>query len=282
MSLELKYWGVRGSAPVCSAETAICGGDTACIEVRGGSAPLILDLGSGAARLGRTLCTEFPDAGECSVFLTHFHWDHIQGLTAFEPLFDKRWSVRFFSSHSGLVLERILSSVLQPPYFPLEWAALPARIECLYVPPEGIEAAGFQIEPIRLNHPGGATGYRIERGNATIVYATDHEHGDRSIDDRLVRQSNGADLLIYDAQYSPEEYLSHGGFGHSTWAEAACVARRAGVHELSLFHHDPRHDDRDIEAIAEAARAIFPDTVCAAAGLTQTVGYDRNPLEVIV
>ena len=126
------------------------------------------------------------------------------------------------------------------------------------------------VEPFALHHPGGATGYRISRNNATIVYATDHEHGNPAADARLLHAATNADILIYDAQYTPELYPHRIGWGHSTWLEATRLANRANVKQLVLFHHDPHHDDATLHNILAQARQHFPNTTVAQEGTTLT------------
>ena len=128
------------------------------------------------------------------------------------------------------------------------------------------------IEPFALHHPGGATGYRISRNNATIVYATDHEHGNPEADARLLHAATNADILLYDAQYTPETYPQRIGWGHSTWLEAARLAARANVKQLVLFHHDPTHDDATLYRIADQARQHFPNTTAATEGTILNAG----------
>jgi hypothetical protein len=123
------------------------------------------------------------------------------------------------------------------------------------------------ISAFALTHPQGSSGYRIEFGDATFVYATDHEHGEPAADNRLCQAAQGADVLFYDTHFSPEEYLNHQGWGHGTWLEGTCVAREAGVKQLVLFHHDPGHDDAQIDTLLDEAHTCFPNTIAAAEGL---------------
>ncbi len=133
---------------------------------------------------------------------------------------------------------------------------------------EPLEVGGVLVRPFALNHPQGASGYRIESGNSVIVYATDFEHGNQDLDQILLMHAMNADILICDAQYTPQEYESHRGWGHSTWLHATDLARRAGAKQLVLFHHDPSHDDHVIARIQTEARAEFEDTAAAWEGLT--------------
>ena len=157
------------------------------------------------------------------------------------------------------------------PYFPVEFEALASTRKFGQIENRGVAFGDLNVTPFALHHPGGATGYRISRNGAVVVYATDHEHGNPAADQRLLHAAAGADVLIYDAQYTPEQYPSRIGWGHSTWLEATRVAAAAGVKQLILFHHDPGHDDTALHAIVQQARQHFPNTTAATEGSTLTV-----------
>jgi len=257
--LEITLWGVRGSIPTPVAENLGYGGNTACASIRYGDAPLLLlDGGSGLRALGNFLIAQRLPMIDVNMLLTHFHWDHIQGIPFFAPIFRPNCRIAFHSLEPHERLRRILEEQMRPPYFPVQMPAVQA--ECRYT---RIEPGGFELNGLTITHPDGAHGYRIESPHATIVYATDHEHGDAEADKRVREYAHGADLLIYDSQYTPEEYASRVGWGHSTWLEATRLARDAGVKQLALFHHDPMHDDAALDRIVEAARKEFPATMGA-------------------
>ena len=263
----MRFWGVRGSIPTPDAKNLGYGGNTSCLEVRcAGLPPLIFDGGSGIRKLGLSLQREFPSGGDCHVFFTHFHWDHIQGVPFFVPVHDPHWNIRFHSSHHPDTLERLLGDQMRVPYFPVAMPAIQAGISFAQVTASGLALDGVRIQPITLHHPNGATGYRIDGGGHSIVFATDHEHGNAELDRGLTEQAAGADILIYDAQYTPQEYESRRGWGHSTWEQGARLAREAGVGQLVLFHHDPLHADEAVAAIVTEAQAIFANTIGAAEG----------------
>jgi phosphoribosyl 1,2-cyclic phosphodiesterase len=252
--IELTFWGVRGSIPTPVAENLGYGGNTACISIRSGDQPLvILDAGTGIRALGNTL----SEAKPVHLFLTHFHWDHIQGIPSFAPI----QNTAIYSSADPAELERILTTQMRPPYYPVP---MPASLNYRKISEESI--GDLLVRPFALHHPNGATGYRIESSNASIVYASDHEHGDAAADTTLREYARDADVLIYDAQYTSEEYEHRRGWGHSTWRQAVKLARETGVRQLILFHHDPLRMDRDLDAIVREAQQEFPNTIAAREG----------------
>ena len=257
--LELTFWGVRGSIPTPVAENLRFGGNTACIEIRlPGHPAVIFDAGSGIRSLGNTL----PERTPVHLFLTHFHWDHIQGIPFFAPLYRPDCETAIYSSADPAELQRILAAQMQPPYYPIAMPAANYREN----DPTGTRIGELLIRPFPLHHPNGATGYRIEAPGSIIVYASDHEHGDPETDGTLREQAHNADILIYDAQYTPAEYEQRRGWGHSTWLEAARVARDAGVGRLILFHHDPQRTDAQLDAIVRDAQSEFQNTSAAREG----------------
>ncbi len=262
--MTVRLWGVRGSTPTPQIENLSIGGNTPCITVRSRSNDcVIFDAGTGIRKLGANLIQE--SAGQpisVSVFLTHFHWDHIQGVPFFAPLYGERNSIRFFTALNGRPLRETLEGQMVQPYFPVNLGQVAAarEFENLNFDDEA-KVSGLVVKPFPLNHPQGAAGYRIEADGAAVVYATDYEHGDKEMDRILLEHCQGADILICDSQYTPEEYATHRGWGHSTWENAVYVAHDAGVKQLILFHHDPLHDDATMMRIAEDARLRFENTI---------------------
>ena len=270
--LKLRFWGVRGSIPTPEPQNLGFGGNTACLELRlPGDELFIFDAGTGIRNLGASLHDTGARAQDINLFFTHFHWDHIQGLPFFGPLYDPSSCMRLYSSSYSGELSKSVAGQMAAPYFPVKFDDASSKREFVDLGVDPIRVGELTIHPFCLNHPQGASGYRIESQGAVIVYATDREHGDPILDSVLREYADGADLLIHDAQYTPEEYARYKGRGHSTWTEAVKVAQESHVKELVLFHHDPFHDDETLQRIVNEARARFPNTIGASEGWTTTL-----------
>jgi phosphoribosyl 1,2-cyclic phosphodiesterase len=224
---------------------------------------LIFDCGTGLRDLGLHLHKTGVPENELHIFFTHFHWDHVQGIPFFLPLYSATNRVVFTSHLPPAELRELLRGQMSAPYFPIPLDYMAAHQEFTQIEEEGRQIGNFRVSAFPLHHPQGCSGYRIEANGASIVYASDHEHGNEEADARLRQHAANADILIYDAQYTAEDYPAHEGWGHSTWMEAVRVARDAKVRQLVLFHHDPGRTDAQVDAILEKARAEFPSTVAA-------------------
>lgn len=260
--LKLKFWGVRGSVPTPTPQNSGFGGNTSCIEVRLPNDELfIFDAGTGIRQLGIALKDRPGDADrEIRVFLTHYHWDHIQGLPFFGPLYNPKCALTFYSTSYTSALRESLAGQMITPYFPVNFDAVSENKQFVNMGSTPVTVGDLVVRPFPLHHPQGAGGYRIEADGASIVYATDREHGHKELDAVLHEYAQNADILIHDAQYTSEEYPRFKGYGHSTWEVAVKVARECNVKRLILFHHDPDRDDNAVSDIVERARARFPNT----------------------
>ena len=265
--LALTFWGVRGSIPTPTAENLGHGGNTACLSIDCGDSILILDAGSGIRPLGRQLLTR-PTLPEIHLLFTHFHWDHIQGLPFFDPLYRPDARITLYSFHTPEDLRSILAGQMTAPYFPVDFQLVAEHLQFRQLQNTTTTLAGLTVQCFDLHHPQRSQGYRIRNGSRSLVIATDHEHGDPAADARLSAIAQGADLLVYDAQYTPLEYEKRQGWGHSTWHDAVSVAREAGIPQLVLFHHDPAHNDATLDTILAEAQAEFPATLAAREGMT--------------
>jgi phosphoribosyl 1,2-cyclic phosphodiesterase len=264
--VRIKFWGVRGSTPTPQIENLKFGGNTPCLEVRNGANEcVIFDAGSGIRALGQTLMQEAAGAPiNAKIFLTHFHWDHIQGIPFFAPLYGPNNHISFLSGSTGRPLQETLEGQMAKPYFPIDFGQVAARRDFQQIETgAAIKVGGLTIRPFPLNHPQGASGYRIECNGVVIVYATDFEHGVGESDAVLYEYAQNANILICDAQYTPAEYETHRGWGHSTWQNAVLLAREARAEHLMLFHHDPSHDDQAMMQISQNARMQFENTTGA-------------------
>jgi phosphoribosyl 1,2-cyclic phosphodiesterase len=209
-----------------------------------------------------------PSEHQFVVFLTHYHWDHLQGIPVFAPYYMPGNSFTFYGPKpaEGTVTE-VIDTVIRPPWFPVAFADSMAQVACLDVPTE-VTVGNIRVRAIRLQHPDPVVGYRIDGPRRSVVIATDHEAGTHEVDASLVELATGADVLIHDAQYTPDDYASRRmGWGHSTWEHAAKTAHAARVDELLLTSHDPDHDDNMIDAIQAAARAVFTNTSAVFEGM---------------
>lgn len=269
--MRIRFWGVRGSTPTPERRNARYGGNTCCLEVRLANDTLILlDCGSGLRGLGRSLLGEIGERPiHAYIFLTHFHWDHIQGIPFFMPFY-KKGNIFLFHSvlRRGSELKDTIEGQMANPYFPVNMSVMQSVRHFYDLDERPIQVNGAQISSAALNHPQGCVGYRIEADGGVFVLATDTEPGS-PVHDRNVRElARNADVLVYDAQYTPEQLEGEKrGWGHSTWAEGVKIAREAGVKRLVLFHHDPDSDDNFLDSLVAQARQEFPNVTAAAEGL---------------
>jgi phosphoribosyl 1,2-cyclic phosphodiesterase len=288
MSTSVTFWGTRGTIPSPGAYTARFGGNTACVEVRDGRGHLvILDAGTGIRGLGKQLVgAGGAERLRAHIVLSHAHWDHIQGLPYFAPFFMAGNVITVWGPKQGAVsMEEILRQLMQPMVFPVPLDALAATLEVKHVNSDPIETEGCTITSMRVRHPGVTLAYRLAMPDGVaVVYVTDDElgpGGDYDVGprwrERFLKFIDGADLLIHDSMYTPAEYETHAGWGHSTFAEAVQLARESGAKRLALFHHEPEHTDEVMEGIAEQARVLArrgggtTEIVAAAEGLHITL-----------
>lgn len=279
--MHIRFWGVRGSIASPGPSTAMIGGNTSCVEVTLGGRTFIFDAGTGLRALGQDLLARATKEAEVTMLLSHFHWDHIQGLPFFVPAYVPDFGLRIIGgTHDGSTLRAALESQMQAPGFPVSFQDLSARIDLHSVRTgQTIVDGDVEISVLKLNHPGGSYGYRLRHEGTSVVYATDTEHF-ACVDPAVRRFAEGADVLIYDAQYTPEEYAgvsgpSRVGWGHSTYVSATELAKAAGVGELVLFHHDPSRDDDGVLGIEEKARVLFSPTRAAREGASLHVSVRR-------
>ena len=266
----VKFWGVRGALSTPESNKLKVGGNTSCIEINLGDKQIILDAGTGIRPLGKVIAKNII-AGKGKniyIFLSHTHWDHIQGFPVFAPAFFSDAVINIFGpAKANRKLDSIFTGQLAYDYWPVKFNHLPARIR-FYELNEGLHTLmdGITVTVRRHIHPGVAFGYRFDYKGHSVVYSTDTEHFQNSLDKRVIELSENADLLIHDAQYNDDEIQSRLGWGHSTWKQAIQVAVDAKVKKLALFHHDPERPDETAFKIEKEARIIFPETQLAIEG----------------
>ena len=251
----VKFWGTRGSIPTPGADTIKYGGNTTCVEISyGEDQRIIFDAGSGIRLLGEELMRNVSEPIELNLFLTHFHWDHIQGLPFFIPFYILKNRIHIWGAESvGKGLEQIFDHQMHSTFFPVSRSALQADIIFHKLDGNPIEVNGAKISMCKVKHPGYVLAFRIEIEGKVIVFATDREQDAASVDpnplssDDIIELADNADILIHDAQYSDEEYPSKVGWGHSSFSEAIRVADECSVRHLILCHHDPNHSDHMID-----------------------------------
>jgi phosphoribosyl 1,2-cyclic phosphodiesterase len=276
--MKVRFWGVRGSTPTPQRENMRYGGNTSCVEVRTPADELfIFDCGTGLRTLGKSLVAEYGHRSiHAFVFLSHYHWDHIHGIPFFEPLYNPENYFFFhsFPSHAESV-QAALEEQMSDPYFPVNMSAMAAHRHFYNLCNDVLAYRDATIRSARLNHPQGCIGYRMECNGKVLVYATDTEPGDKDGDRNVRDLAEGADVLIYDGQYTPLEYVNFKkGWGHSTWREAVSIAKDARVQNLVLFHHDPDHNDHFIDTIVHETSRYFPNVMAAAEGMELNMGID--------
>ena len=270
--MVIKFWGVRGSIASPGPDTAGVGGNTSCVEVRCGETRFVLDAGTGVRRLGDALLAEGGPV-DATILLSHLHWDHIQGLPFFVPAYLPSTRLEIVGSGGGAAsLGAVLAGQMTAPVFPVRLDELGADIRLREVRSgDSFTVGEARVRAVRLNHPGGVLAYRIDHAGRSVVYATDTEHY-ACVDPALRALAEGADVLVYDSQYTPEEYRgdagrSRVGWGHSTYVAGAELARAAGVGRYVLFHHDPQRSDAGVADLERRAGEIFASSVAAREGM---------------
>jgi len=277
---KLSFWGVRGSTPTVDPATWRYGGNTPCLElIAPDGTQFILDCGTGLRMLGsRWAAPNGGKAPETQILVTHYHWDHIQGIPFFSPLYVENNEFHFYSFRSKYLgrdsLKQVFEAQMALPYFPVDMSAMNAKRKFKEVDGgDTFKVGENKITARWLNHPQGCLGFRIETPAGTVAYATDNEPGDAKLDESLRELAAGADIFINDAQFTPEQLeTTRKGWGHSTWQEGVKVARHAAAKTLVLFHHDPDSTDRMVDSILRQAREEFDSVFAASEGMVITLG----------
>lgn len=261
MAIRLKFWGVRGSIACATPQHMKYGGNTSCIEVEAGDYRFVMDAGTGIRSYGNSF---LQSGAKCShLLLTHTHWDHINGFPFFVPAYNPEYAIHIMAGHlksrGDEGIQDILSTQMHNPMFPVPLEAMQAKLRF-----EDFDAgdsfslpSDITVKTAPLNHPNGATGYRVEHEGAAICYVTDTEHVPGTLDENILGLIEGADLVIYDSTYTEEEFPGKVGWGHSTWNQGMRLCRAANVKRMAIFHHDPEHDDAFMDKLAVEAEAAW-------------------------
>ncbi len=285
--MYLKFWGTRGSIPAPGKETIKYGGNTSCIEIRTDNILLIIDAGSGIRELGNFLLKEFKrESITGHIFLSHTHWDHIQGIPFFTPAYipDNKFTL-YGPRGTDLGIENVVKQQLERDFFPVPFSKMKSSMNFVELE-KGLVVGGAEIKHYVVNHPGVSYGYRITLNGKVIVYTGDNEPKFQKVkkvvdndeiidvvtetDSGLVEFVRDADVVIGDSQYTPKEYKnSRAGWGHSSYLDVINLAVKGNAKQLVLFHHDPTHSDDFIDGIVRSARDILKeknsDIVCEGA-----------------
>ena len=264
----VRFWGVRGSIACPGPRTARYGGNTSSLEVGCGEEVLLFDAGTGMRYLGRALEGRRLDA---DVYFTHTHFDHVCGLPFFRPLFEPQNRFRLWAGHlrGAMTLKRVLAEFMVSPLFPVPPEVFRSNLEYRdFTAGETLATPkGVPVRTSVLNHPDGATGYRVDYDGRSLCLVYDTEHVPGSLDRSVLALIEGADLVIYDAMYTDDEYRRYVGWGHSTWQEGIRLCREAGAKRMVVFHHDPDHDDEMLDGVAREVERALPGSVVAREGL---------------
>ncbi|MCA1561968.1 MAG: MBL fold metallo-hydrolase [Acidobacteria bacterium] len=263
--MRVRFWGVRGSVPWAIPAAIGHGCNTPCLEISDEQtgAEIVFDAGSGIVGLG-------PKIGgaprELPIVLTHYHWDHLQGLPFLAQLYAPGWKPQIFAPILKNYDVAWVNTIFQSPFFPVPYEHLPNRPSVNLIQPGPLRIGGFDLSAVPLNHPGGALAYRVRGMTGDVVYATDHEFGNPAFDEPLADFARGAAALILDAHFTPEELPQHKGWGHSDWRQCVEFAAAHDIGGLWLFHHKPGRTDEELVRIRLDSQRVFPATETASEG----------------
>ena len=269
--MKVRFWGVRGSIATPGQSTMRYGGNTSCVELRAGEHLLIFDAGTGIRDLGNQYLKEFNNQPlTIHIFISHTHWDHIQGYPFFLPAYQSKNTIHLYGPPGrDKSFDKLLKIQMDSDYFPVELGAISAKLH-VHELREDVKIGSLEVKHFYLNHPALCLAYRVNDGKRSFVYATDNEPYEGTLsrnaqlssaatdfptylDEKFVDFMSGADLLVGEAQYTNEEYPEKRGWGHTALGSMVRFAVQGSVKTLALFHHDPMHDDDFVDGMVKEA-----------------------------
>ncbi|MFA9422318.1 MAG: MBL fold metallo-hydrolase [Sedimentibacter sp.] len=270
--MDIKFWGVRGTRPVVNKEFLNYGGNTSCVEISTDNNEVIFDAGTGIINLGNRLLSD--NSKEINIFLTHTHWDHIQGLPYFKPLYNNKNKIKIFGiGNNKFSFKEILEKQMSMEYFPVQWKDLKSHSEIIEINETSkIQIGDFKIEAIEATHTSRCLSYKLTCNNIICAYITDNEwaKGDA---EKLIEFIKQCDLLIVDTFFTDEEYyhddlsLSKVGWGHSTWQQGVELGIKSGAKKIVCFHHNESKNDEELGKLEKKARKVLNNICFAKEGM---------------
>ncbi len=276
--MKITFWGARGSRPVPGKDTLIFGGNTPCVSLEIDGKLLIFDSGTGICNLGNKLAQDIKSV-KAHIFISHTHWDHIQGFPFFTPAFVKgNEFVVYGQNKINLNFANLMKNQMVFPHFPVQLEQMAAKISFVEIDSEAefIVEEGITVRTIRGNHPGGCLYYRVDYHGKSCCYVSDVEHYS-CVDNYLKSFIENSDIVIYDSNFTDSEYEGTAGYntkigwGHSTWQEGIKLVKAAGADTLILFHHASHRTDEEMLRIEAQAKQKYPKCIAAREGSTITI-----------
>ncbi|HUJ18192.1 MAG TPA: MBL fold metallo-hydrolase [Nitrospirota bacterium] len=258
--MRITCWGARGSIPVSGKEYTKYGGDTTCIEIRSrDNDVIIIDAGTGIRKLGNKLIA----SGESTlnILFTHAHWDHLIGFPFFKPIYSNKTTIKLYGcTYTQQSIEKVLSQSMAAPYFPVDFSQLQSVIVPHTLCEEPFTIGPVLVTPMQLSHPNQGLGYKFTEDDKSFVFLTDNEltlrHSGGGEYQDYVRFARGADIVMHDAEYTPDQYTITRGWGHSLYTDALRLAMEAGAKQFGLIHHNQDRTDVELDRIVDDCRGI--------------------------